>query len=400
MAAIALGLTVMALAVWVGLLLGWGQFWRARPILEETVPAEAELGTEAPPSVGAIIPARNEAAFLPDALRSLLAQRYPGSLTVTVVDDGSTDGTAQAARTAAREAGAQERVTVVAGREPPPGWTGKLWALQQGIHHASAGEHPPDYWLLTDADIAHDAVNVRRLVAQARSGNRDLVSVMVRLQCRSFWERLLVPAFVFFFRLVYPFRWANDPQRPTAAAAGGCLLVRRAALVQAGGLEAVRHALIDDCTLARAIKQRGPSGRIWLGLSTATRSLRPYSSLGQIWHVVARTAFVQLHRSLLLLLAAILGLLLAYAVPPAGAMGGAIAGKPAIAGAGALGWGLMAAAYVPTLRYYRQPAPLALLLPVIAMLYALMALDSARRHWQGRGGAWKGRVYPAAPENR
>lgn len=394
MSEIGLGLTVLSLAIWVGLL-GWrGQFWQADQRLEVQATERSVWS-----SVAAVIPARNEANLLPVTLRSLLMQDYPGSVTVILVDDHSTDGTASVAPRVAQALDKQSHLFILSGEPLPPGWTGKLWALEQGIRQAQTLTPPPDYFLLTDADIEHDSANLRQLVAKAQQEDLDLVSLMVLLRCQSFWERLLIPAFVFFFQKLYPFRWVNDPTNPIAAAAGGCILIRREALNRVGGIQVLRQALIDDCALAQAVKstsfreQPDAKGRIWLGLSPLTRSLRPYPSLASIWEMVARTAFTQLNYSPLLLLGTLVGMSLIYAVPPAGVIFGGLTGNWLVAIAGLSGWLLMAWAYLPTLRFYRCSPLLAFCLPAIALLYTLMTLDSALRHWQGRGGAWKGRVY-------
>ncbi|MCC5647199.1 glycosyltransferase [Nostoc sp. CHAB 5824] len=405
---IVLGLMLLSLTIWLGLLCFWGQFWRLDQQLEVT-----ETQLQSLPVVCAVVPARNEADLLPTTLRSLLLQDYSGSLNVFLVDDGSTDGTANFAEEVAHAVGKPQQLHIISGISLPSGWSGKLWAVEQGIN--SASKFAPDYFLLTDADIEHDPGNLRRLVAKAVQEDLDLVSVMVRLRCESFWEKLLIPAFVFFFQKLYPFRWVNNPNNPTAAAAGGSILIAREALERIGGIQVIRQALIDDCALADAIK-RGtenwglgtrkefsqspiPSqGRIWLGLSTLTRSLRPYNSLATIWDMVARTAYTQLNYSPLLLLATLLGMILIYLVPPVVIILGIVLGNWLIAFTGLLGWLLMTFAYYPTIRFYKCSPWLALSLPAIAFLYTLMTLDSALRHWQGRGGAWKGRVYPN-PDN-
>lgn len=390
---IGLGLTVLSLAIWVGLLCWRGQFWQADQGLE--VQAKVEVW----PSVCAVIPARNEATLLPVTLRSLLMQDYPG-LSIILVDDQSTDGTASVALRVAQALDKGWQLNIISAEPLPPGWTGKLWALEQGIRQAQTLTPPPDYFLLTDADIEHDTKNLRQLVAKAQQDDLDLVSLMVLLRCQSFWEKLLIPAFVFFFQKLYPFRWVNDPINRTAAAAGGCILIAREALVRVGGIQAVRLALIDDCALAQAVKFTAHSkpdvkGRIWLGLSSLTRSLRPYPSLESIWEMVARTAFTQLKYSPWLLLGTLVGMTLIYAVPPAGVIVGGLTGNWLVAIAGLSGWLLMSWAYLPTIRFYGCSPWLAFCLPAIALLYTLMTLDSALRHWQGRGGAWKGRVYSA-----
>jgi hopene-associated glycosyltransferase HpnB len=327
--------------------------------------------------------------MLPETLRSLLRQDYPGSFQIILIDDQSSDGTAEVARQTAVELNKSDRLQILSGQPLPAGWSGKLWAVEQGIQAASAAA--PDYLLLTDADIVHGPNNLRQLVSKATVDNLDLVSLMVLLRCTSFWERFLIPAFVFFFQKLYPFPWVNDPSRKTAAAAGGCILIKRQSLAAAGGIAIVRQALIDDCALGAAIKNSG--GRIWLGLSKTTRSLRPYPSLETIWTMVARTAFTQLGYSPLLLVGALVGMVLVYLVPPLAAIGGGLTGNWPVAIVGGITWLLMSLAYWPTVRLYRLSPVWAFSLPAIALLYNLMTLDSALRHWRGQGGAWKGRVY-------
>jgi hopene-associated glycosyltransferase HpnB len=355
--------------VWLACGPGW--FWRT----DQRLPPLRALAEW--PSVAVIVPARDEAAVLPATLASLRAQRYAGPHRVIVVDDASTDGTGDLARRAG--------VEVVAAGEPPPGWTGKLNALQSGISEAGDAE----FLLLTDADIAHEPDSLTSLVEAA--GEFDLVSQMARLRVRTAWERLIVPAFVYFFAMLYPFRLVNRPSSRVAAAAGGCSLVRRTALEGAGGLAAVHSAVIDDVAIARAVKRSG--GRIWLGLADRVDSVRPYPRLADLWQMVARSAFSQLRYSTLLLAGTVLGLGVVFVAPVAGLVGGLITGDAAALLCGAGAWLLMAGTFVPMLRYYHQPAALALTLPFTALLYLLMTLDSARRHWLGRGAAWKGRTY-------
>lgn len=395
MVTVGLGITVISLIIWVGLL-GWrGQFWQVDQQLEVSA---TEL--ESWPSVCAVIPARNEAALLPVTLRSLLLEDYPGSFSVILVEDQSTDDTAGVAQQVAQAVDKSWQLEMISGQPLPPGWSGKLWALEQGIRHAQQRTPPPDYLLLTDADIEHDAANLSQLVTKAELEDLDLVSLMVLLRCQSFWEQLLIPAFVFFFQKLYPFRWVNDPNNPTAAAAGGCILIRRQALDSIGGIQVIRQTLIDDCALAQAVKSRQSApdvtGGIWLGLSASTRSLRPYPSLNSIWELVARTAFTQLNYSPWLLIATLFGMSFIYLVPPIGFIFGIIMGNWSVAIAGLAGWLLMAWAYLPILRFYGCTPLFAFCLPVISLLYTLMTLDSAWQHWQGRGGAWKGRVYQGA----
>jgi hopene-associated glycosyltransferase HpnB len=400
---IVLGLMLLSLTIWLGLLCFWGQFWRIDQQLEVETLYTTSL--QSLPVVCAVVPARNEAELISTSLRSLLLQDYPGSFNVFLVDDRSTDQTANFAEGVAHAVGKPQQLHIISGESLPAGWSGKLWAIEQGIK--SASKFTPDYFLLTDADIEHDPSNLRRLVAKAVQEDLDLVSVMVRLRCENFWEKLLIPAFVFFFQKLYPFRWVNNPNNHTAAAAGGSILITREALERIGGIQVIRQALIDDCALAKAVKKsRGQGdrknnpmlsqGRIWLGLSRLTRSLRPYDSLATIWDMVARTAYTQLNYSPLLLLGTLVGMPLIYLVPPVCVILGAVWGNWAIALTGLLGWLLMTFAYYPTIRFYKCSVWFALSLPAIAFLYTLMTLDSALRHWQGRGGAWKGRVYPSS----
>ncbi|MBN3871247.1 glycosyltransferase [Nostoc sp. JL33] len=419
---IVLGLMLLSLTIWLGLLCFWGQFWRTDQQLEVETLYTTSL--QSLPAVCAVVPARNEAELISASLRSLLLQDYPGSFNVFLVDDRSTDRTANFAEGVAHAVGKPQQLHIISGETLPNGWSGKLWAVEQGIKSASL--FAPDYFLLTDADIKHDPGNLRRLVAKAVQEDLDLVSVMVRLRCESFWEKLLIPAFVFFFQKLYPFRWVNNPNNATAAAAGGSILIAREALERIGGIQVIRQALIDDCALADAVKKSGGvgsrewgvgkqesrrdnhsqcpmpnapcpmpnQGRIWLGLSTLTCSLRPYDSLATIWDMVARSAYTQLNYSPLLLLGTLVGMPLIYLVPPVCVILGAVWSNWAIAFTGLLGWLLMTFAYYPTIRFYKCSPWLAFSLPAIAFLYTLMTLDSALRHWQGRGGAWKGRVYP------
>lgn len=378
-----LALATLSLAIWIGLL-GWrGQFWRSDQRLEQSQGATLKKL----PSVCVVIPARDEADLLPITLRSLLTQDYPEIANVILVDDRSTDETATIAKTIAQS---QPTLSLISGEALPEGWTGKLWATSQGIRQAQTLDNS-DYILLTDADIEHEVSNISSLVAKAEQENLDLVSLMVQLRCETIWEHLLIPAFIFFFQKLYPFNWVNDPQNPVAAAAGGCILIRSATLKRLGGIQVVRQALIDDCALAKAVK--ASTGRIWLGLSTTTRSLRPYPSLTSIWDMVARTAFTQLNYSPWLLFGTLLSMILVYIVPPASAIAGLLTKEWNLALVGASSWLLMSWSYLPTIRLYKCPPILALCLPAIALLYTLMTLDSALRHWQGRGGAWKGRFY-------
>jgi hopene-associated glycosyltransferase HpnB len=367
----------IALAVWLYLLLARGAFWRCA---ERDDWASASLA--AWPRVAAVVPARNEAECIGASIGSLLAQDYPGAWTVILVDDDSDDGTADIARRAAQ---AGERLRVVTSRGLPAGWTGKLWAVKQGIDAAMALPQPPDYLLLTDADIVHAPDSVTRLVAHAEPKRLVLTSLMVKLRCESFAERVNIPAFIFFFQMLYPFAWVNQPRSKVAAGAGGCMLVRADVLRQAGGIEVIRGALIDDCALAQALKAHGP---IWLGLTEGVHSIRQYPAFGDIRRMVARSAYAQLRYSPLLLAGTVAGMVLTYLVPPLLA----IFGSGTAQVLGLAGWILMFVAYQPTLRFYRLSPLWGVALPAIAFQYLLFTLDSAYQYVRGRGGSWKGRV--------
>jgi hopene-associated glycosyltransferase HpnB len=381
-------LAALSLAIWLYLRLFRGGFWRADQRLDASAPAP-----EPWPPVVAIIPARDEAEVIGRALGSVLAQDYPGPFHIVVVDDHSSDGTDNEARAAVKTSARGEHFHVIQARALPPEWTGKLWALSEGLSRAR--ETPPEarYFWFTDADIEHGPTTLRRLVAKAEAERLDLVSLMAALSCEGVWARLLIPPFVFFFQKLYPFPWVNDPGRATAAAAGGCVLVTAEALEAVGGLAPIKGALIDDCALARAIKtqRRG----IWLGLATDSRSIRPYQGLGAIWQMVARCAYTQLHHSSGLLVGALFAMVLTYLVPPVVALGAPLHGQAPASVLGLAAWGLMAWAFRSTLKLYRQPLWLAPLLPLVALFYGAMTLDSALRHWRGEGGAWKGRVQDA-----
>ena len=370
----------LPLLLWLYLLLARGGFWR----LAQCSVTTARSGVHR--RVAVIIPARNEAAVISEALHSLLQQRFEGTLDVFVVDDASNDETAALARRAASSLGGSvvRSLTVVRAEALPAGWSGKLWALSQGLK--AAASVGADYWLLTDADIAHEPESLQRLVDQAESQRLDLVSHMVLLSTEHLCERWLIPAFVFFFFMIYPPAWVGAPQRRIAAAAGGCMLVRPAALERAGGLLAIRSALIDDCALARIIKRNG--GRIWLGLARHTRSLRPYGSLAEIGGMVSRTAFSQLQHSYGLLAATLLGLLVSYELP----LALLFTHQRVLMAFGASTWALMSLAYWPMLRFYRLSPLWALSLPSIALFYAAATLHSALQYALGRGGKWKDRV--------
>ncbi|MFI6033336.1 glycosyltransferase [Streptomyces sp. NPDC051315] len=372
----------VSLSAWLWLLLCQGFFWRT----DVRLPPRREPAEW--PSVCVVVPARDEAAVLPASLPSLLAQDYPGRAEVFLVDDGSSDGTGELAGELARRHGGLP-LTVASPGEPPAGWTGKLWAVRHGIGLARARD--PAYLLLTDADIAHAPDSLRELVAAARTGGFDVVSQMARLRVESLWERLVVPAFVYFFAQLYPFRRIGRRGARTAAAAGGCVLLRTETAGRARIPDAIRHAVIDDVALARAVKASG--GHVWLGLADGVDSVRPCPRLHDLWRMVSRSAYAQLRHNPFLLTGTVLGLLLVYVVPPLALLAGLTVGDPAASAIGGAAWLVMTGTYVPMLRYYRQPPWLAPLLPFTAFLYLLMTVDSAVQHRRGRGAAWKGRTY-------
>lgn len=369
-----IAIALLPLAIWVFLLVARGGFWRVAQNL-----APPDLPTPPPRKVAAVIPARDEAAVIRDTLTSLRSQDYKAaSFQIYVVDDNSSDGTADQARLSGGEA-----VTVLSGKPLQTGWTGKLWALSQGVAEALATN--PDYLLFTDADIRHDRQNLEVLVAIAERYNYDLVSFMVKLSCTTFAEKLLIPAFVFFFFQLYPPSWIRSRQRKIAGAAGGCVLIRPSALQAIGGLAAIRSEVIDDCALARAVK--GTGGRVWLGLTASTFSTRVYRTFGEVGAMISRTAFNQLRHSSLLLLGTVLGLSVTFVLP----LALMFSGVPLAAALGAITYTLMIIAYLPMVRFYGLPVWWAALLPVAAVFYLGATIASAIRYWRGVGGTWKGR---------
>jgi hopene-associated glycosyltransferase HpnB len=389
--------SVVSATAWVYLLAARGGYW----LTGQRLPAVDREPADEWPAVAAVVPARNEADMLPVTLPALLGQEYPGEFRVVLVDDRSDDGTGEIAAglgvKSARDGGAP--LTVLAGQPRPDGWAGKVWAMAQGA--AAVAPAAPAYVLFTDADIGWAPGALRRLVAAAAGDDRALLSQMALLRAETAWERVVVPAFVYFFAQLYPFRRVNNPASRTAAGAGGCMLISKAALDKAGGLEQIRGALIDDVALATLLKRDG--SRCWLGLTTEIRSARPYPRLASLWHMVARSAYTQLRYSPLLLAVTLVGLLLLYAAPPAGAIAwlaaaaAGAAGAPVtavgLAGAASLaGWALMTVSYLPMLRLYRLSPLRAPSLPLIAILYAAMTADSARRHYSGRAISWRGRA--------
>ena len=368
------------LASWFYLMAARGAFWLARVRDDESSPLQTPL-----PTVVAVVPARNEADCVAESIGSLLDQDYPGTFSVILVDDQSSDGTAGIALSAAQMCGASDRLTIVYGQAPPAGWMGKTWAQQQGLALALRQSPPPSYVLLTDADIVHAPDTLAWLVAQSHAKGSVLTSLMAKLHCTSFAERLLIPAFIFFFQMLYPFRWVNAPDHTTAAAAGGCMLARCEALATAGGVAAIRDAVIDDCALAENLKKCGP---IWLGLTERVRSIRCYPRLGDIRQMVTRSAYAQLKYSPLLLALAVFGLSLVYVLP----ILLALFGSGLVRALGTASWVLMAISFVPTLRFYRMPLLWGAALPAIGLIYLVFTIDSAVQHARRGGGTWKGRV--------
>ncbi|MCA2653323.1 glycosyltransferase [Microcystis sp. M061S2] len=386
--------TFLSLIIWLYLILARGQFWLSN---QKINPVTSPLKNY--PKVSAIIPARNEADVLPISLTSLFNQDYQGEFSIILIDDKSSDDTGTVAQEIADQSHKSDQITIISGQALEIGWTGKLWAMKQGITEATE-KFAPDYFLFTDADIAHAPDNLTQLVTKAVQEKQALVSLMVLLRCDSFWEKFLIPAFVFFFEKLYPFPLVNNPNSPIAAAAGGCILIRRDILEKIGGIEILKQALIDDCSLAIAVKKylqnhpENTENSIWLGLTESTYSLRPYPDLASIWNMVARTAFTQLNYSTLWLIGTIFGMFLTYLAAPLGLIWGLVLKETSIIIISTVTLLLIALSYSPTLRLYKLSPLRALTLPLIALFYSLMTVDSALRYWRGQGGGWKGRVYP------
>jgi hopene-associated glycosyltransferase HpnB len=374
-------IAALSLVIWVYMLVGRGMFWLARERDDRNEPPDPMLF----PPVCAVVPARNEADVIATAIGALLAQDYPGPFRIVLVDDDSEDGTGAIARAL----DASGRLEVITGAPLPPGWTGKLWAMAQGVAHAESLEPKPELLLLTDADIAHSRDNLRRLAARAEAGKLTLVSLMAKLRCDTFAEKMLIPAFVFFFDMLYPFGQVNDPAKRIGAAAGGCMLVRREALKAAGGVEAIRAAIIDDCAMGRMMKTQGP---IWLGLTERAESIRSYGGFKAIGRMVARSAYAQLDYSPLILLGTLIGMVLTYLAPPLLA----IFGHGAARWLGLAAWAMMAISFQPMLRFYLRSPLWGPALPAIGALYSLYTVQSAVDVWTGKGGFWKGRAQAKA----
>jgi hopene-associated glycosyltransferase HpnB len=378
-------LSVVAIGIWTYLLLFRGFFWRETP---HAVP-EPALG--AWPEVVVVTPARNEADVVGQSMAALLAQDYPAQIHIVLVDDDSTDGTAETAERAAAKSQTRHRLTVVRNTALAPGWTGKLWAVHHGLNEAERLAPDAKYVLLTDADILHERTSLRQLVGRAEQGGFKLVSLMARLKTETLAERALIPAYIFYFQKLYPFSWVRDPGNKLAGAAGGCMLVDRAALQAIGGIAAIRSALIDDCALGKAIKTQGP---IWLGLADGVASLRGYPRWNDVWMLIARSAFTQLGFSVAMLAVSTVMMLATYVLPLGLIL---LADGPARL-LGAIAFVAMACAYQPTLRYHRLSGLWALAMPLVASFYTAATIDSALRYWSGRGGQWKGRIQ-AAPRS-
>jgi hopene-associated glycosyltransferase HpnB len=370
---------LLCLAIWIYLLTSHGSFWRVESLLPAVQPS---AGIDGP--IAVVVPARDEADFIGRTVDSLLRQTRGQSIHIFVVDDHSSDGTPEVARQAALSCGHPDSLEAITGSAVPAGWTGKLWAVEQGIQRGLRLH--PEFLLLTDADINHSPDSVATLVAIAQAGSYDLTSFMVKLHCCSLAERFLIPPFVFFFFLLYPPAWIRDPSRKLAGAAGGCMLIRPQALEQAGGMAAIRNQIIDDCALARAVKRSG--GKVWLGLTPDACSTRVYGTLGEIERMIARTAFNQLQHSAWLLLGALVGLTITYLLPPVLLL----SGNATLAALGAASWLLMTGAFVPMVKFYGLNPAWALTLPFSACFYMLATIHSAFKFWSGRGGEWKGRT--------
>jgi len=379
-------LASLSLIIWIYLIIARGNFWLCNQFLEP-------LSLTSKPKVTVIIPARNEAESISNCLESLLNQDYQGQYKIILVNDQSEDKTAEIAENLAKEKNKLNQLIILNGKPLPQEWSGKLWAMSQGVKWAKENLET-DYFLFTDADIQHSSDNLSQLLAKAEKDNLDLVSLMVKLNCESFWEKLLIPAFIFFFQKLYPFPLINNPRSKVSGAAGGCILIREEALTRIGGIEALKQALIDDCTLASLVKRSLPPNHgIWLGLSKTTISLRKYPTLDPIWNMVARTAFTQLNYSPLLLIGTILGMVITYLITPIALFWAIVTFNIPLLIISLTTFLLMALSYYPTIRLYEIPIFYSFFLSAIASLYTLMTLDSALRHWQGKGGQWKGRVY-------
>lgn len=387
MSVLPLILAAVSLLIWIALTFFRGGFWQLAPFDDDLSP-QSTAATGRWPSILAVVPARNEAETIARSIASLATQNYHGELRIIVVDDHSEDGTARLAQRAAESAGVPHRVKVLSAGTLQGGWTGKLWALQQGIE--AGGTPATDYFWSSDADIVHSPDTLERLVSRAESHRLDLTSLMVLLEARSFAERLLIPPFLYFFLKLYPPRWIADTNASTAGAAGGSILLRRTRLEQIGGLAAIRGELIDDCALARAVKRSG--GAIWMGVTRKSVSLRTYHSFAELRDLIARTAFTQLRYSVPVLLGTLAGMFLTYIVPVLFSF----SAQPLVWRMSLAAWALMTLTYLSTVRFYRCSPLWAPTLPIAAAFYSYATWLSAWRYWLGRGGQWKGRAQARA----
>jgi hopene-associated glycosyltransferase HpnB len=383
----AIGIAALSLLIWLGLFFFNGHFWQ---IWISDADREAVPPPQSWPSVVAVVPARNESETIAQTISALAAQEYPGKFSIIVVDDHSEDGTGDIAHRAAVGPGARGTVQVLSAPTLAAGWTGKLWALQSGVEFVHADQ--PEFFWFTDADIVHGPDTLHRLVSRAERDQLGLTSLMVLLQAQTFAEKLIIPPFLYFFLMLYPPRWIANSKVRTAGAAGGCMLLRISALAKIGGLAAIRSEVIDDCALARAVKRTG--GRIWMGLTRKSVSLRRYSHISELQNMIARTAFTQLNYSALRLVGTLIGLLLTFVAPVALAIYSAsTVWLPAL-----LAWCLMSASFLPTVVFYRLSPLWSPFLPVAALFYSYATFLSAVRYWLGRGGQWKGRAQAPSVE--
>ena len=392
-------ISILSALIWLGLLLFRGEFWLCTQSLNHKKKNNLSKSLKSYPSICAIIPARNEEDVISTSLNSLLAQEYLGKFSLILVNDQSTDNTQKIAQEILEKNGSSHSLNIISGIPLEKGWSGKLWAVNQGINYAEKMNINPDYFLLTDADIEHDHHNLYQLIYKAETENLALVSLMVKLRCKSFWEKLLIPAFIYFFQKLYPFKWVNNYYKKMAAAAGGCILIRREILQAIGGISCVKDALIDDCSLAQAVKEYTQNNKknkyqgIWLGLDEKTISLRSYNSLKTIWDMVARTAYTQLNYSFILLIGTIVAMILVYLISLLGIIIGIILRNNNIIIINLVTYLLITISYFPIIKIYKCSYIYIFTLPFIAFLYTLMTIDSAVKYLQGKYGSWKGRVY-------
>lgn len=382
-----LALAVLSLIIWLYLAFFHFGFWRRR----EFLPPIGQDAAGSLPAITSLTPARNEAALIAQTLSSILGQSYDGPFRSILIDDSSQDKTSELAQDTAKSLGRASQTRIIQAPELQKGWSGKLWALQTGLDHAAAQPNPPDYYWLSDADIAHNPNVLKRLVSHAEANKLGLTSLMVTLNCNSFWENLIIPAFIYYFQMLYPFASVNNPKHKRGGAAGGCILIRRDALEEIGGFHAIKDKLIDDCELGKAVKAKGYN--IWLGHGTESHSLRGSSGLSDLWKMVTRTAFVQLNYSYIYLFCAIIGLFIMYGVPVLALIVGILSAQWLMAGLGAAAWALMALTYWPTLSAYKRTRPEALLMPLTAYLFMGMTLQAAWLHFTGTHSGWHDRVY-------